>query len=139
MALWDWGHGSSRSVLQCFRRCGKCSFVLLVMCVINLVHGPDGTDSRYEQIISSMRHQCEVSGPGSSPLFQSMLPGMVKCLRDMDEIVPEDDTQSQCVWNWMKEHSMFEKKDYKANLNRFHSFVHDGKDLLTQVMFIIRS
>jgi hypothetical protein len=135
MALWDWGHGSSRSVLQCFRKCGKFSFVLLVMCVINLVHGPDGTDTRYEQIISSMRHQCEVSGPGSSPLFQSMLPGMVKCLRDMDEIVPEDDTQSQFVWNWMKEHSMFEKKGYKANLNRFHSFVHDGKDLLKQVMF----
>lgn len=54
--FFDTAHGAHRDVLRMWRDNGLYGFVLVTLMVINLAHGPEDTDMRYEQVKASSAH-----------------------------------------------------------------------------------
>lgn len=132
-AHYDPSHGLWRDILAAIRECGMFQWVLIAMVCINLAHGPEGTDLRYTQLRDSMSHCLRTHSDESCVLFQEYLPDIAE---ELQGHIPEDDVASSgmsaAAWHWLADHTMFMKKKYKTNLNRFHSFICDGKALLKE-------
>ena len=69
-AFWDCGHGSWRDTLSMIKKSGHYSFVILALAFANRLHGPQETDSRYQQCKEAMKSHFEVATPATSPLFR---------------------------------------------------------------------
>ena len=134
--FWDFVHGTWRDVTRMLSRMNWNAFMLVGMCVMNLAHGPDDTDTRWHQMSNSMAHHFNNNSAGASVLFQEQLPSIVKQLRSNGVDVP-DDNQAEWIWQYTKDHSMFTKKGYKANRNRFHSTIAEGRALLTRAATVL--
>lgn len=96
---WDPAHGSWRDTLRMIKSCGHCSFMLLCMVTINLPHGPEQTDLRFQQLQESMRHHFKFASPQSSPLFLNLSPEMMAELDDPSGAATDQDSLSRL---WLK-------------------------------------
>lgn len=105
--FWDPSHDAWRSVLETTKVCGLYGFVILCMVCINLPHGPDGSDLRFNQLLSASRQLFEVHRPESMPLFQQYAHHMLDSLAG--ELEGADGPKEVVLWNWLKTHSIFRK------------------------------
>lgn len=134
-AYWDPAHGSWRDILRMVKSCGHYSFMLLTMVTVNLPHGPESSDMRFQQLKEAMSHHFAVSSPSTSPLFSALAPRM------MEEM--KADVGSDCIctmpelWKYCKNKVFYTKKGYKANLNRFHSVISEGHALLKKAALLL--
>lgn len=126
--VWDPAHGAWRDTLGCLRDLGYFPWVLLLMIVINLPHGPDSTDTRFNQMRAATGHIMATQTHRSCVLFQAHIGDM---LSDLEGSLPEVDWQSseEAAWEWLRDNCTFARKGYRCNLNRFMSVIKDGLDL----------
>lgn len=98
------------------------------MITLNLPHGPDSTDMRYNHIKSAMGHLFASQSHNSCLLCQTHLGDI---LRETNELLPDDGHSSaeQRAWEWLRDHASFAKEGCKCNLNRFLSVIKEGLDL----------
>lgn len=107
---------------------GLRSFALLMMIVINLPHGPDESDMRWQQLKAVLGEHFQRQSHSSSPLFQHYLLDMLKERRGEIEQV-DGMTEEAALWSLLQAESHMRKKGHKCNVGRFMSVVYDGQGL----------
>ena len=70
---WDNSHDAYRGVLESIRKGGHYSFIIMVMVIINLDHGPDDCGMRYGQMLGLANKSAPCVGLVAVP----PLPGLV--------------------------------------------------------------
>ena len=68
---WDNSHDAYRGVLEAIKKSGLYCLVVLLMVVINLDHGPDGTNMRYNQMLEVCQRSLPLMKPENLPLFKA--------------------------------------------------------------------
>lgn len=122
---WDHSHGAWNDIKQACKDCNMMTFLLSMMLVWNLPHGPSGSDLRSGQVCEMLQGLFEKSWGSVAPLFEAH---SFQVLQDdgRQELLasPED---LPTMWASFVESSPFAKKGSKANLNRFMSLVREAK------------
>jgi hypothetical protein len=126
---WDPAHGSWRDCQGAIRHVGLSQWQLLGLITMNLPHGPDGSDMRYTQVKEAMAHCFRLHDHLSCGLFQGHVREILHDLGG-DFHCADGLTKEEAAWHWLAEHSAFQRKGYKTNNNRFHSFICDGEAML---------
>lgn len=130
-AHYDPSHGSWRDIQGCIRDSGLYQWCLLGLCTMNLSHGPELTDLRFAQIRDAMLHCKNTHTAASCSLFTEHVE---KIIAELGDHIDSTDfqTKEEAAFEWVMTHSMFQRKGYKVNLNRFHSFIAESKLLLEE-------
>lgn len=127
--FWDPSHGCNRDFWGAVGDVDMKAYLLLVMIVLNLPHGPDESDLRYQQIRDTMMQHYSEQSPSSSPIFQSLAAQIMR--ESADAIESKDGMSSEeCLWDKLKDETIYRKKGCKVNIGRFFSVVHDGLELV---------
>ena len=112
---YDVSHGVNRDFWLSITDMSLKPFMLLSMIVINLAHGPDESDTRYNQLKETMGSHYQHATPKLSPLFQSLSGAII---REAGPGIPMDDGQSQedAVWNHLKQEMCYKRRATSATL-----------------------
>lgn len=131
-ALWDFSHGAVNDLNQSYRKCGLMSFVLLLLIVENLPHGPDRDEGlRFSQMSEMMAfvfrnfeaHQCDLFRERAADILSEKE-------ADLPSEVVHDADPVGALWGHVKGLAPFEKRGYKINTARFMAFQRAAYDLL---------
>lgn len=125
----DGSHDAWRSVLEAIRETGSFAFVILILIACNLGHGPDATDMRHTQMRNASEALFKVHTHEDCSLFDYHLGDLVK---EYESVLSagEHESVEAGVWSQLRHFSLYKNKGYKANLNRFQSFIREGRKLL---------
>jgi len=126
--LWDPAHGAWRDTQCALRELKLFPWLLLLLITVNLPHGPDLTCMRFNQIKAAMAHCFSVHSSGTCLLFQTHARAIME---ELGSDLPDMNgaSKEESAWAWLREHSVFLRRGYKCNLNRFMSAVHEGSSL----------
>jgi hypothetical protein len=102
------------------------SFVRLMTIVYNLAHGPWQDGARFWQLKEATDEYFEVMSPGTCPLFQHLMPGLLVDF-GLAHRQGEEDIE-QLLWEEMKQHWSLRQKGTKVALCRFGNFVQAAAD-----------
>ena len=128
---YDPSHGSNRDFWLAVGEMQLKNFMLLAMIAINLPHGPDETDLRFNQVRQTMTRYYSSTTPALSPIFQRLAGHMIK--EKGDAVEPQHgESIEAALWRHLEQETYYKKKGYKTNKGRFHAVVHDGLELLSR-------
>lgn len=128
-AYYDTSHGCNRDFWNSIEEVHLKSFMLLIMLCVNLPHGPDSSDLRFQQIKDVMTKHFNECNPTTSPLFQHLC-GQILRERE-DELQGSRSHDGEAIaWEMLRQDNIYKRKGYTCNMARFFSVVADGKDLL---------
>ena len=123
----DPSHGANRDFWLAVGDHSLLNFTMLMMIVMNLPHGPDETDVRYQQTKSTMTQHYNIASPATSPIFRMLSSEMIQ---ENQLEKPDGMTELEALWAWLKQENLNRKKGYKVNKGRFMAVVHQGLELV---------
>ena len=88
--LIDFNHGEWNCLKGAVKESGLWSHLLVMAVAANLDHGPYSEDRYYETLRGAWRQYLEVADPTTCPLFEEMLPGILRDLRQEHRIGEAD-------------------------------------------------
>ena len=95
--LWfDNGHGGNRDFWCGATAMGLKPFLYLIMIVLNLAHGPEESDLRFNQIKDTLTDHFEHMTPGTSPIFKQLQPMLKAEATDM--VVEDGQNEDDALW-----------------------------------------
>ena len=107
--------------------------VHLSLVCINLPHGPEESDYRFNQLVDFMSDHIAHASPKLSPLFQHMYPELPKELEhEAGSIRGEGERMEMAGWNCLRNRSLYKKKGNRAHTGRY------GR-VTTEVLEIIKN
>lgn len=130
---WDPNHGAWNDVKCAAKASGYMAFLLGLMVVWNLPHGPWADDMRSAQVQEALDLMTDCREASVPPLIEarsrSILQesGCEECLSNPDAI--------QRMWEGFRQDTPFRKKGSKTSLNRFMSLVKQGRSELKHWSF----
>ena len=127
--FWDAGHGSNRDFWNTVSEMNLNNFAMLMLIVINLPHGPEESDLRFQQIRQVMEKHYATLSPALSPIFQKFARRIDAEFGDTVSPAPNQ-TREEALWEAMQCASHYKRKGYKTNKGRFHAVVADGLGLV---------
>lgn len=105
-------------------------FLLCVMVVLNLPHGPDDSDLRDNQIRDSMLEHYRMSSCTMSPIFEQLATDILK---ERDDVKPEEcESPEAALWRVLSVDTFYKRKGYRVNISRFFSVVAESIKLLAR-------
>ena len=126
---WDPSHGNNRDWWLSVDQVGLRPLMMLLLIVLNLPHGPDESDLRFNQLRLCMTEHYRLCNPRTSPIFQKFENRILE-ERGEDLQPAEGETLTQCLWRTMGEETLYRPKGYKVNIARWVALVGDGRQLL---------
>lgn len=114
--LFDPSHGSWRDCQRMIRESNLMSYWLVLMMVMNLLHGPFLEDARYNSMQEALREVFASFSPGRCVLFGEYAKAM---LFEAGLTVNCDDANLAAMWQGIPEDESMSRKHYKVNMNRF--------------------
>ena len=126
--FYDPSHGVNRDFWLSVTEMGLKPFMLLAMIVINLPHGPDESDTRYNQLKEIMTNHYQHVSPKLSPIFQTLSAPILREI-EHDMVVEEGQSQEEAAWAHLQQEMCYKKKGYKCNIGRFCGVIHAGAAL----------
>ena len=126
----DGNHDTGRALVEMLKQMGLHGWIIIIMIIINLPHGPDNSDLRYNQLKQAQERLFQVHTFRSCALFQDMASEM---LVEMEDEIPsrmEGQSREESLWLYIKEHNLFARKGYRCTFNRFSGVVRGSSKLL---------
>ena len=122
---WDYSHGAWNDVKCAAKDVGAMPFLLSMLLVWNLPHGPWGSDMRSSQVYDMLKEWWAKPYPEVRVLFQAYA---YDILFDLGREQRAGDVHIVSeLWDEFRNSNPFVKKGCKTNLNRFMSLVMQGK------------
>lgn len=124
----DWSHGAQNDLKECLRSASLYPYMLLMMVVFNVEHGPWREDLRFSQVREAWQ---EASGHYTSKtceLFRAYADRIIQELRDADvvDFYGRDDPEDS-LWEYMKNSDL--GKGYMTCLNRYFAVIEKGAEM----------
>lgn len=128
----DTGHGVWNDAKGAFKKAKEYKHVTLMCATWGVIHGPFGSDSRFQEVRAVVDHFCKTcTDPRKSPYFMASVPRMA---------LDEDDPSIFCVPDLAEEMLRRFKADNpfkikgscKMSFNRFMSACKKGRDEMPQ-------
>ena len=126
----DWSHGACNDLDKGYKQNGNYPFMLLVLVVLNLPHGPEKDEGmRYQQMLECWQYLFnDDMGAENNVLFQARGPDILQerqevgvCFNSLREL-----------WQAMQSEMANKKKGYRAKLCQFMSWIRRVKEFLSQ-------
>lgn len=128
--FFDVSHGANRDFWCAVSENSMKGFLLCVMVVLNLPHGPDDSYLRYNQIRDSMLEHYRMSSCTMSPIFEQLATDILK---ERDDVGPEEcESPEAALWRVLSVDTFYKRKGYRVNISRFFSVVAESIKLLAR-------
>ena len=121
--IWDFAHGCCRDLEGVFTALHKWPFVILMMVVMNLAHGPEKDEHlRWHQIKESLDDYIAKFGPHNAVLFKRRAGKMLEEL-GADVRVGEGETCEEVLWKYLQDNHPYKNRREKVKKCQFMSFL----------------
>lgn len=126
--FWDPSHGCNRDCWNAINDLNLGPLFLMFMIVMNINHGPDDSDLRYQQIKDTMAAHFRDHRPSTSPIFGALSREIHREFEHL-EVSPGESVETT-LWNAMAEDSFFKRLGEKVNKARFMAIIKGGQELV---------
>ena len=128
--MWDWSHGVQNDILGAMKSTNQFAFVLLMLVVLNLPHGPEKDEAlRFSQLTEMMQAVYQEQSATTCVLFQHHAPAMLEEMRSELQI-PRDAVPEEVLWRTLATEAIYPKLGSKVRMCKFAGWVRAVRQLL---------